>query len=260
MRSVMSHSQDSFAPYKLKFIHRQLSSNRTLSKLADGSIDSAFGSGLSNEGNQYMVELDQLRHPYLKTLHGLRRCLTTQSALEKVNNIKNLAELQSIHLGQGVNWPELKIYQHYKIKTHSGISIADQLEMLSLHRFECLPLSILEVEHVLEEGLKKHSNLVLAPNFYIFYPNPLYINLSKKNKQISKAIQFGVKKTFESGDADKLFAKHFKISKFLQDNSNLILLDNPLINEDENQSMTEYFQTHHVGKKTINITRGNSQQ
>jgi len=247
MTTIFAMSEEKYGPYTLEFVNRYMSTIRSMIASERGEIHTGLSSGWGiREENMNKVDL-HLR-PYIKTLLGLRRCIIRREDAEAFASIRTLFDLAKFKAGQGEAWPDSRIYRHYGISVVDSNSLSNLFPMLQKKRFDFIPLSVLEVDGALEAVKNDYPDLIVAEGLYIFYPIPVYISSSRAIPEVSERIRYGLELLYGEDSRttrDDMLYRHFPMAKNLKitEDEVLLILDNPYIGEEANDSTKQYFRS-----------------
>lgn len=255
LKAALEESRALYGDYALQLSNTGLSSSRTIWQISNGKISTGFSAGTSVEQETLEVDIERLLLPFMRSLHGLRQCLAHKSNVPELSKITSIERFNRITFGQGVGWAEAQIYPAAGLSLTTASSVDRLLLMLEKKRFECLPLSVLEIDQVLEQANKNNQDLAIVPNLYIFYPNPVFINITKKPKHISYRLIYGVSRLFETGKAEAIFYDNFAqaINFTLPTDAHIFLLDNHLLTPADASKIESYFSAHYLQSPKLNI-------
>lgn len=255
LKAALEESKKLYGDYTLTLSNTGLSSSRTVWQISNGEISTGFSAGTSPEQEALDVDVERLLLPFMRSLHGLRQCLTHKSNVPFFSQISSVDTFKKITFGQGIGWAESKIYPAAGLPLTTASSVDRLLLMLEKKRFQCLPLSVLEIDPILEQAQRNNQDLVIVPNLYIFYPNPIFINITKKPKHISYRVIYGINRMFETGKADAIFNNNFKQTSdySLPKSAQVYILENHLLAPTDADKIKSYFYAHHIHPQNIEI-------
>lgn len=255
LKAALEESRTLYGDYDLQLSNTGLSSSRTIWQISNGKISTGFSAGTSVELETLDADIERLLLPFLRSLHGLRQCLTHKSNIPLLSNISSIESFNKISFGQGVGWAEAQIYPAAGLSLITASSVDSLLLMLEKKRFQCLPLSVLEIDQILEQAKVNNQDLAIVPNLYIFYPNPVFINITKQPKHISYRVIYGVSRLFETGKAETIFYDYFAqaVHYTLPANAHIFLLNNHLLTQSDASRIESYFYAHYLQSKSLTI-------
>lgn len=255
LKAALEESKHLYGDYTLELSNTGLSSSRTVWQISNGEISTGFSAGTSSEQEALDVDVERLLLPFMRSLHGLRQCLTHKSNLPVFGQVNSIESFKKVNFGQGVGWAESKIYPSAGLPLTTASSVDRLLLMLGKKRFQCLPLSVLEIDPILKKAQQNGDDLVIVPNLYIFYPNPIFINITKKPKHISYRVIYGINRMFETGKAETIFNEHFsQASHFtLPEGAQVFMLKNHLLAPADATKIESYFYAHYLHPQNLTV-------
>ncbi len=164
-------------------------------------------------------------------LHGLlgyRICLT-QGNTSHWPKLQSATDLQKIRLGQGHNWGDIAVYKFNNITPLQSNTFEGLFDMLSVGRFDCLPLGADEVLFTYRQNKDKYPQLQIEPKYLFHYEYPVYLYVSKKFPRLAQRIQLGLQKLQASGAFAQLFEQYMAkdVSQLTLEKRQLICLKSP---------------------------------
>ena len=170
------------------------------------------------KANQHMVHwlnasggrentLIPIKVPLFKGLIGWRIFFIRAEDQAKFLKVKTKAQLAQFVAGQGHDWPDTQVLKDNGLKVRGLPSWRGLFEMLSHHRIDYFPRSIIEVERELR--LFESLGLYVETSLVIRYPAAYYFFVNSDNKRLANAIEIGLKQAITDGDFDLLFNRHF---------------------------------------------------
>jgi len=243
--SVLDKTLSDYPPYSINFNRRIMSAQRSKLETERGTnIHAHFSTGwvgsFVNQENVFLLD-----YPYLKERLGLRKCIALKEFLPRFGKVRHIDDFKKLRIGQQRGWSDSKVYSHHNTTVIESVDYSSLFDMLEHDRYDCFPLSVLEIEKAMEEQLGKYPNLVIVPDLYIFYPIPLYLSVSKNQPLLAKRLTAGSERILADGSLNTLFDRHFKYSDnaLNQASSRIFILDNPLISREQNQAVITRFKS-----------------
>lgn len=198
-----------------------------------GLIDLANNDGVdvswSMTSAEREVMLYPIRIPIFKGLIGWRIPLIHKDNAERFNKINDIQSLRQLTTVQMHDWPDTPIlesngFRMYRSSTYQGI-----FKMLSHHRVDLFPRSILEIWREIDE----HSNkpLIAAPKILLHYPTAFYYFVNNDNKVLGNDIETGLRIMIKNGRFDELFYEHYQeiINRANLSERTIYRLKNPIL-------------------------------
>lgn len=243
LQVLLENTVSEFGPYHLELFTTPLSTNRSKLTLQKGDkVNILFASewkgfGVSDE------QVLTLELPIYYGLHGLRQLIVRGQDVPMFSAIKSLKAFKSLSCGQGAKWLDVNIYLANGIPVNEGQSFVNLMPMLQKQRFSYLPLSVLETDQVFAERAPALSDLVVLDDLMIFYPLPSFLFFPSSEQRLMERLSAGFADLEKRGELSPLFEKHFSsVPRILSgQRKRLVLLDNPGLTVEKNQSMKDSF-------------------
>lgn len=243
VRQALERTADDHPPYHITYNYRPMSGERS-------KIETERGTNVhihfSSEWQGQFVDSDNvhmLRFPFLKQMLGLRKCITRQSMLPRFDDVTTMDAFNQLAMGQQRGWSDNLTY------TQRGMTLVEAEDYQSLYpmlergRFDCLPMSVLEIDRAVADQLDRYPDLVVVPGVYIYYPIWVYLSVTKFQPGLAERLQEGLTMVFADGTADRLFNKHYKAAdtQLKDPGARLFILDNPAMPDATNQAVINEF-------------------
>ena len=142
--------------------------------------------------------------PIDKGLLGYRIAVVRSDTPDLFANMNSRYDMRNINFGLGFDWADLAIFRDNGIKTTQISDNNQHFNMLSLGRFDALPLSVLELNHT-----ELTADTMFDEHVVIRYPSATYFFVAKENKALHSALTQGLKQAAVDGSWQQLFDKHF---------------------------------------------------
>ena len=224
---ALDASKAQYGDYLLQPVTIEMAQARTSKSLQNNEfIDLTWRMTSKNIEQQ----LQAIYFPILKGLMGNRIFIIRKGSQNLFSKEITLAELQSIDLGQGHNWPDTDILLANGFNVVQG-KANFLFEMLKKERFDYYPRALHEpwLELVNENELTVEENLLLQ------YPAPMFFFVNKQNKKLQRRLSDGLFQLLESGEFEQFFLNHKITSGILTKadvkNRKVFKLENPLLSE-----------------------------
>lgn len=241
--AALARHASEYPPYRVEFIHRHMSAERSKIETERGiNIHAHYASEwLGQFVDSANVHL--LGYPFLQEKLGLRKCVTLTKYLPRFQRIESEADFVEFRIGQQRGWVDINVYQHRGMTVVESEDYSSMFAMLERDRFDCLPMSVLEIDRVIRDQKDSYPELVIVPGLYIFYPIPVYLGVTRYQPELVERLARGFDELFTDGTATQLFAVHYaNTDTQLQDpNPRLVVLKNPVISEQRNQEIIKRF-------------------
>jgi len=240
---ALTRTEDKYPPYELTLLNRPMSAQRSKIETERGTnvhahFTSTWYGEFVNSGN---VRL--LHYPYFQNKLGLRKCLTRKPYLPRFESIHTAEDVKQLRLGQERSWIDVEIYARNGATVVKAAGFDNLFKMMSRDRFDCLPLSVLEIDRVQKEQLDTYPDLVIVPDLYIFYPIPVYLSVSRFQQGLADRLDEGLNQLFIEGSALRLFNEYYKHTDMHLNAANprLVIFENPLIAKEQSDSVITQF-------------------
>lgn len=243
LKTALDKTTADFGPYEMVLYSHHLSSNRSKLETERGLLlDILFSThwrgAFIDSGKVVQVE-----YPIFDGMLGLRNLIVTKEQYERFSQLQSRKELLLHAAGQGSSWTDIEILKANNIKVVESQLFDGLFPMLVHHRYDYLPLSILEADTALKERGKQFSNLLVNEDLFLFYPMPFYLYVNADRPDLAVRLEKGLQMALEDGTVARLFEQHFHyIKPILSGNKKkLVILENPLISKDENVAAVRQF-------------------
>lgn len=147
--------------------------------------------------------------PVLSGLLGYRRLIVRREDLPKFQAITTAEQLKQLVAGQGRGWVDNAVLRHNGYQLVDSGNIATLLDMLVSHRFDYLPISVVEADFLMEEHAQLVDTLALAPGLMLYYPLPVVYYVSASEPLLARRLEAGLAMIKRDGTLDALTARYF---------------------------------------------------
>lgn len=147
--------------------------------------------------------------PVLGGLLGYRRLIVRRDDLPKFASITTPAQLKVLLAGQGRGWVDNAVLRHNGYQVMDSGDIATLLAMLVSHRFDYLPISVVEADFLMEEHAQLADTLALVPGLMLYYPLPVVYYVSANAPRLAERLEAGLAMAKRDGSLDALTARYF---------------------------------------------------
>lgn len=179
-------------------------------------------------------QLLPIRIPLDKGAIGWRAFLIRPDMQPVFDKVTSAADLKPLIFVQGHDWPDVPVLLKNEFAVERSSNWSGLFRMVALNRAQVFPRSILEISAEQKENVAE--GLVIEKNLILRYPAAYYFFVSLDNPRLAKAIERGLKKSFEDGSFDELFFQNFgaPISDLDLASRRIISIDYPALKiEDE---------------------------
>ncbi|MBU2985262.1 hypothetical protein KO528_07855 [Saccharophagus degradans] len=256
VKLLLEKTRATHGDYSLIIVDSDLSAARAKAETEKGElINTHYATEWSGEfvnaENVYV-----LPHSVLKGLLGMRSLIVREDRLQDFEHIDQHNQLSLFKAGQRTDWPDVEILKYNKLPTLLTEQLTSLSPMLQAHRFDYLPLSILEAPAVTVPFNTGSNALAISPSTAIFYPLAMHLCVSKTKPKIAERLGAGLTIASEDGSIDALFEKHFGFIAVLlaQRKLTTLILNNPLISPSENKRLiAEFINNYGPYTKTVYV-------
>lgn len=235
LKLTLEASKDQYGDYLLQPINIEMAQARTSIMLQRNKYIDLTWRMTSKKLEQ---QLQAIYFPILKGLMGYRIFIVTKEQQHLFNANTSLETLQSIHLGQGHNWPDTEIL------LSNGFSVIQGhdnflIDMLKKERFNYFPRAL----HEPWPEIAGDNTLTVEEHLMLQYPAPVFFFVNKENKRLQQRLEHGLSKLLESGGFEHFFLNHPITSGILTkakvNKRTVFSLDNPLLSEQTKELLAD---------------------
>ncbi|AUH53031.1 amino acid ABC transporter substrate-binding protein [Chromobacterium sp. ATCC 53434] len=230
LRTALDKTVDRYGPYRLEASRLPMEEERSLEELRrGGGIDVAWSSTSALRERQLLPVRVDLR----KGLLGYRIALIDGRRQPEFDQVRTLAGLGRFQVGQGKDWGDVQVYRAAAIRVSTG-RYDSLFGMLSNHRFDLLPRSVLEVFGEYQQYHERYPNLEVEQHLLIYYPWPYYFFCQRDNPRLAARLQLGLQRMRADGSFDAIFWQYHRdvLRQARMSERRLIVLSNPLLPPD----------------------------
>lgn len=229
---VLEGTRDDFGDYTLELDRDLRSLERLARELTNGEgLHILNGPGWSFSPSEVAAaDTRIIPIPLAKGLLGYRQCIIRRADKEKFSAISSDDELKQFTMGLGQGWLDITILRHNGYKAIEAPDLDKLYYMLKRQRFDCLPLGINEAESSLA-GHDKNNELMIAKDLLLFYPLPVFMQVSGKDSRLARRMEQGLRELQEDGTLDRFFHEHYQdeLNQMQSAEMRVFRLDNPLL-------------------------------
>lgn len=217
-----------YGPYTLQPSRSGMNEARSLAELGKtaGMVNIAWcGTSVQKEKAYRPVRI-----PLRKGILGYRVALVARSRQAAVGRIRNLDDLRKMHIGQGIGWGDVAIYEANGFTVHTA-GYESLFKMVAANRIDLFPRGINEVFHEYAARHDAIPGLAVEQHLLIYYPWPYYFFFNKADKSLAKRVESGIRKMMKDGSFDAIFMKYNSASiiKANLGNRRIIRIRNPFL-------------------------------
>lgn len=243
LRTALDKTVTDYGAYALEFYPDNLSANRSKLETERGErLDVLFSTHwrgrFVNEKN-----VTRLDRPIFQGLLGLRSVIVRREQNEQFDALQRAEDLRQFAAGQGSSWADSDVLRANHLKVVGAQHFQSLFPMLAKHRYDFLPLSVLEAQTALQAEQAQNSSLVINQNVCLFYPMPVHLFVNANRPELAARLHKGLEIAANDGTLDSLFQQHFYYVRpiFEGHTKKLIVLQNPFITEAQNQQALQTF-------------------
>ncbi|MDO6424010.1 hypothetical protein [Saccharophagus degradans] len=222
-----------YPPFNITRLEADLGSDRARHELARGELINIYAAPYRARVGEVETQIVQVPNPLLKGLLGYRNLIIREKDLARFEQISNKEELKPILIGQGRSWPDVAIYRHNGLQVMDEGLFSNLFAMLSLGRFDCLPLGVVEAKATLAAFDGDKLDLTIAPDLLLYYPWPVLFQISGKHPLLAERVTKGLALAAKDGSFDALFDHYYGelVEQLREQESKMIVLENPTLKE-----------------------------
>ncbi|OHX12089.1 hypothetical protein [Chromobacterium sphagni] len=227
LRTALDKTVDSYGPYSLQASGWPMDEDRALVELRQGNAINVAWSSTSDERE---LHLRPVRVDLRKGLLGYRIALIDGKRQEEFDQVRSRSDLGRFLVGQGKGWGDIQVYQAADIQVSTGRY--DKLfGMLSHHRFDLFPRSVLEIFDEYQRFHSEYPNLEVEQHLLFYYPWPYYFFCNRNNPLLAERLRLGLARMRADGSFDAIFWKYHRdvLRQAKMSERRLIPLSNPLL-------------------------------
>ena len=189
--------------YTLKASGIEMTHSRKMMSVENGSISIIWTAA----STKTQKKLDAIKIPIYGGLMGYRVFIINKNIQSKLSLVKDLTDLHSFSIGQGIGWGDVSILKNagFKVVVAKYNSL---FKMVNLKRFDLFSRGIQEAYAEVESHKKTLPSLVVEKDLGIHYPKAVFFYVKKGNKDLKDALTIGLDRAYEDGSFVKLFKNH----------------------------------------------------
>lgn len=240
---VLEETRDEFGDYRIEYYSRSLSPTRSKKEMERGdTINTLFapdwlGPYLDTD------KVIRLTFPVFHGLLGFRAMIVNQPDVARFQAISSISEFKELRAGLGTSWSEVDILKSNNLRVVESQTFDSLFPMLSLHRYDYLPLSILEVYDSVNNVPNHQQHFAIVDTVTIFYPFPFYLYVNRQHPELARRLQRGLDLAASKGTLRALFSRSFPDieAQLHKQPKKVMLLHNPFLDASENAVLTKQF-------------------
>ncbi len=181
-----------------------VTANRVKLMLEQGDIDVLDGGYSPAEAAKFQL----IYLPIDMGLSGWRVFVTRPEVAAQLAKVRTIDELRAFTFGQGQGWNDVNILQHAGFKVVTTAKFDNLLTMLSVERFDLLPLGANEAYRILALKGELAASLVVDKSLTLVYPFGRFFYVRKEQQALAAAIRSGMEKARQDGSLMALLKVH----------------------------------------------------
>ncbi len=203
--TALKATMPEFGPYELVPSKDGMNEARYLVELKKGeeSVNVVWSSTSVDKEKDFLP----LRIPLRKGILGFRIALIAKDKQALIDQVKTLADLKKLTIGQGLGWGDVKLYESNGL-TVSTAQYDNLFKMAAGGRFDLFPRGISEAFNEYDTYSKSNPDLAIEKNLLIYYPWPYYFFFNKTDAKLKERIEAGIRKMMKDGSFDTIFRKY----------------------------------------------------
>lgn len=240
---VLEESRTEYGDYRVENYSRSLSPTRSKKETERGErINTLFAPDWMGPYLD-MNKVIRLDYPLFNGLLGFRALVVNQSDVAAFQAINSISEFKELSAGQGTSWSEVYILKSNNVPLVEAHTYDSLFPMLSLRRYDYLPLSILEIYDSVSKVPNHQHQFAVVDNVTVFYPFPFYAYVNREEPELARRLQRGLELATSRGTLPALFSRSFPDveAQLLRETKKVMVLHNPFLDATENQVLTKRF-------------------
>ncbi len=177
--------------------------------------------------------LTPIRIPLDKGLLGYRIFLIHKKKQPRFKSIASIEELKLLHVGQGRDWNDVKIYKHNDFNVITASKYENLFKMLLKGRFDYFARGVEEAPPEFDARSEKMPGLHVEESIVLYYPFPRYMWVANnaKGKMLHARITEGLEIMIKDGSFDRTFYKYKRnaIERAKLVKRKMFTIDNPFL-------------------------------
>ncbi|TVZ41100.1 hypothetical protein P886_0439 [Alteromonadaceae bacterium 2753L.S.0a.02] len=235
LQMALEKTRSSHGEFSLERVVRSVSRKRAMREINVGKIINVRPGPWLKGDNENRPEAEinlPVEIPIMQSLLGYRRLIVRKEDLPVFNKITSKLELQRLVAGQGQGWVDMFIYNHNKFSASDSAEVVENLvPMLAKQRFDYVPMSVVEIDSLINRAGDIQNLVAEAPNITLYYPLPVIFYVSINRPELAERLQRGLTLASEDGSMEALLRKQFaaEIAKLESPHNRFIVLENPFL-------------------------------
>ena len=232
---IFEVTEPEYGPFKIRINQeaKRWSIARYRRELADGVLINVSW-GATSDYRPADIGHIRVYPAFMNNVNGYRLFFIRKDDSEHFKSVTSLSDLRKLRAGQNRGWVETDLFAHNELPLIESVVIRNLYGMLSRGRFDYLPLAVLEINEELKKYQEQYPEIIIEPTILLYYPSPLYWQVSQNNPVIADRMSLGMTRLIESGELLSIFEKHFleEIKGFNLPDRKVIIMENPYVPKD----------------------------
>lgn len=174
---------------------------------------------------------------------GLRLFMLHEDLQEPFRQVKTIADLRELSMGQGLGWPDSEILADNGFKVVSG-RYRTLHRMLDAKRFDLYPRAYWQIVGEWNWMKWDAPSIEIADTTALYYPQPIYFFVSPKTPELHDIIETGLKRAFSNGMMLDLLKTHPdtapSFSQIDLRDLNIMRIENKRLSDRSREAMDNY--------------------
>jgi len=172
-----------------------------------------------------------IRIPLHKGLIGWRIGLIRKGDQARFSKIKTADDLKAVRIGQGSEWPDVRILRSNGMNVVTGVTYDGLFGMLQAGRFDYFMRDVIEIW----DELRDHADTMeIEQSFVVHYYYDAYFFVNKGNTKLAEDVRQGLEQAIADGSFEKLFQQYWSdcLRKARLNERTVIELPSPDVNSE----------------------------
>ena len=204
LQGALDRTVPDYGPYSLEQAPVQMSALRAVEQLERHGLVNVVWSSTSIDRERRFLPI---RIPLRKGLLGYRICLISTQDQERIGQIRTLADLRHLTVGQGTGWADVAIYNAAGIPVTTA-PYPGLFAMVSARRFDLFPRGLSESFQEFALQKQRLPGLAIDRHLLLYYPWPYYFFFNRDDTALAARIETGLKRMRADGSFDAIFHKY----------------------------------------------------
>lgn len=149
-----------------------------------------------------------IRIPIYKGLIGWRINLLRPQDAQRLSQVDELADLQSLRFGQRHDWPDTPLLRANGLRVVTSPSYPGLFAMLHAGRFDAFPREVVTVWQEQAQAARDGLELSVDEHIVLHYPTAFYFFTSRQDTQLAEHLRLGLEAAIADGSFERLFQHH----------------------------------------------------